>query len=246
MALAICMVILVGLSGAVSATVRSIEDGTNIDEKTGAFDLPEVENPILLNKTIAQIEEWPKDIETKCFDLVYDDTGDWFDLSGNPISGAAFSDITHGAVIQHGNWLVFAVKVNDDIPYPTPPANMAYWFALDIDRNSNTGWTHILTNDIGVEYLLGAYYIDGWHFVVHDPIAGEDLVEIPYLVNGEILMVGIPAQYSPSSFDWLVYTWDWSTGNLVYDNAPNGGHSTFVKEPYANAHRYNNRNRGRN
>lgn len=229
MALAICMTILVGLSGAVSATTRSIEDGTNIDEKTEGFDTTGIENVLLSNKTVTQIEEWPKDIETPCFDLVYDDTGDWFDPDGNPISGAAFSDITHGAVFQHGNWLVFAVKVNGDIPYPTPSDNIAYWFAWDRDSNSNTGWTHILTNDIGAEYLLGAYYIDGWHFVIRDPIADQEL-EIPHLVNGDILMVRIPIQWSPASFDWLVYTWDRSTGNLVYDNAPNGGHSTFVKE----------------
>lgn len=233
MALAICTVMLVVMCGAVSATTQSIEDGSNIDEKTEGFETTGVEDAIFLDKSIAEaeIEEWPNDIEATCSDIIYDDTGDWFDSDGDLISGAAFSDITHGAVFQRGNWLVFAVKVNGDIPYPSPSADIAYWFAWDRDSNPDTGWTDdFLTNDIGADYLIGAYYIDGWQFVIRDPMASENLVELPHSVNGDILMVGIPIQWAPTSFDWLVYTWDWSTGSLVYDTAPNSGHSTFVRE----------------
>ena len=170
----------------------------------------------------------------KAASKVKDRRNDWFDPSGNPIAGSPTSDIVKGIIkINKKGKYIFRMKVADVIPYPVPPANCAYWFALDTDRNPATGWEHPLVNDMGADLAVGAYYISGvWTIVVRDPVTGTNLTDITkFSFNGKWMKLKIPQSYigSPNSFDWVAYTWDWTTGVLVWDNAPNGTHATFQK-----------------
>lgn len=164
---------------------------------------------------------------------ISDPVGDWFDASGNPVSGHPCTDIVSASIVQEDSTLLMNMTMDGVIPGPgIPEFNvLEYVFMFDTDKNQSTGSTQpFLTNNLGIDYAVAGAYSpvnDTWFIRVLINATSGNMVNITTIekygnfVNASISLNDIG---NPQSFDWMVYTLETplyytSENILIYDKA---------------------------
>lgn len=157
-----------------------------------------------------------------------DSTVDWFTGSnGNPVSGYDYTDIISANIEQiNSTELKATTIVNANIP---GFGWHGYRWFLDTDKNSATGQTGYLFNDIGADYWVE---VAGSSGSPNPSIAiwrtGYGLVKRITNYNVQANKVWITFSLSdignPESFYWIADTTD---GVSINDHAPDCSHGTF-------------------
>lgn len=95
-----------------------------------------------------------------------DPVGDLFDRNGNPISAESYLDIVTYDLSLSGGTYTGKITVNGPIPSSISSDTLVEWdFLIDADRNNATSpWRlAIITNTIGVDYLVRVTLLGGVH-----------------------------------------------------------------------------------
>jgi hypothetical protein len=162
-------------------------------------------------------------------EILTDPTDDIFSWStGNPTPGPNYIDIVSAEISQvNSTHITLKIKVNGTIP---SFGWQGYYFYIDTDRNSSTGFSNIGSNDIGVDYEVGVRGNSGsppiFAEIRKDGVAQGSGIPITYTVSGDTISttVSLTNIDNPTSFYWIALTTD---GVSVNDKAPNTGHAIF-------------------
>ncbi len=164
---------------------------------------------------------------------IIDPTGDIFAWSsGSPTSGPSYIDIVSAEITQGDpTHITLKIKVNGNIP---SFGWQGYYFYLDTDRNSGTGFSNIGSNDIGVDYEVGVRGNSGsppiFTEIRRNGVAQGSGIPITYTISGDTISTTISLADigNPTSFYWIALTTD---GVSINDKVLNSGHSTLSLSP---------------
>ncbi len=138
-------------------------------------------------------------------------------IVGAPIKAFPdFADIVRVTVAPQGlEIVVFTIQTADKIPIvpsTDPNFDLSYTIAFDLDKNSATGKTGPLYNDIGADKEISLEFKDlGWKS------------DYSWEISENTVAVKIPIDDLSLSFDWIVRS---QRGNNM-DIIPSEGHSSF-------------------
>lgn len=175
---------------------------------------------------------------------IFDPVGDWFDASGNPVSGHACTDIVSASIVQEDSMLLMNMTMDGVIPgLGIPEFNvLEYVFMFDTDKNQSTGSTQpLLTNNLGIDYAIAGAYSpvnDTWFLRVLINATSGNMVNITTIEKYDKVIsanISLNDIGNPQSFNWMVYTLEtplYYTPELVqiYDKAPNSSPATVGGE----------------